>query len=66
MAYDETKQFFMKLLQILQDMLKQSLNHGLIPRLDGYPELREEALEVALLTEKARKLKDWQFMAEAV
>lgn len=60
---DETKQFH-ETFQILQDMLKQSLNHGLIPRLDGYPELREEALEVALLTEKARKLKDWQFMAK--
>ncbi len=60
---DETKQFH-ETFQILQDMLKQSLNHGLIPRLDGYPELREEALEVAVLTEKARKLKDWQFMAK--
>ena len=60
---DETKQFH-ETFQILQDMLKQSLNHGLIPRLDGYPELREEAHEVAMLTEKARKLKDWQFMAK--
>jgi diguanylate cyclase len=51
-------------LQMLQEMLKQSLNHGLIPRLDGYPELREEAYEIAVLTEKARKLKDWQFMAK--
>lgn len=49
---------------MLQEMLKQSLNHGLIPRLDGYPELREEAYEIAVLTEKARKLKDWQFMAK--
>ncbi|MDO8961154.1 MAG: GGDEF domain-containing protein [Methylophilus sp.] len=60
---DETKQFH-ETFQILQDMLKQSLNHGLIPRLDGYPELREEAYEIAILTEKARKLKDWQFMAK--
>lgn len=60
---DETKQFH-ETFQILQDMLKQSLNHGLIPRLDGYPELREEAHELAVLTEKARKLKDWQFMAK--
>jgi diguanylate cyclase len=45
-------------------MLKQSLNHGLIPRLDGYPELKEEAYAIAVLTEKARKLKDWQFMAK--
>jgi diguanylate cyclase len=45
-------------------MLKQSLNHGLIPRLDGYPELKEEARQIFILTEKSRKLKDWQFMAK--
>lgn len=57
-------QQFNETFQVLQDMLKQSLNHGLIPRLDGYPELKEEAYEIAILTEKARKLKDWQFMAK--
>ncbi len=55
---------FQENFRILQDMLKQSLNHGLIPRLDGYPELKEEALQIFILTEKARKLKDWQFMAK--
>ena len=55
---------FQETFRILQDMLKQSLNHGLIPRLDGYPELKEEAREIFILTEKARKLKDWQFMAK--
>lgn len=55
---------FQETFRILQDMLKQSLNHGLVPRLDGYPELKEEALEIFILTEKARKLKDWQFMAK--
>lgn len=59
----ETQQFH-ETFQVLQEMLKQSLNHGLIPRLDGYPELKEEAYEIAVLTEKARKLKDWQFMAK--
>ena len=61
-AYDTDQ--FQETFRILQDMLKQSLNHGLIPRLDGYPELKEEALQVFLLTEKVRKLKDWQFMAK--
>ncbi len=60
---DDTKQLH-ETFQILQEVLKQTLNHGLIPRLDGYPELREEAYAIALLTEKARKLKDWQFMAK--
>lgn len=61
-AYDSDQ--FQETFRILQDMLKQSLNHGLIPRLDGYPELKEDALEIFILTEKARKLKDWQFMAK--
>ena len=55
---------FQETFRTLQDMLKQSLNHGLIPRLDGYPELKEEARQIFILTEKARKLKDWQFMAK--
>jgi diguanylate cyclase len=48
----------------LQDMLKQSLNHGLIPRLDGYPELTEEALKIAILAERARKIKDWHLISK--
>ncbi len=55
---------FQETFRILQDMLKQSLNHGLIPRLDGYPELKEEAVQIYILSEKSRKLKDWQFMAK--
>jgi len=55
---------FQETFRILQDMLKQSLNHGLIPRLDGYPDLKEEAVQIYILSEKARKLKDWQFMAK--
>lgn len=51
---------FQETFRALQDMLKQSLNHGLIPRLDGYPELKEEAEQVFALSEKARKLKEWQ------
>ncbi|MFA6041333.1 MAG: GGDEF domain-containing protein, partial [Methylophilus sp.] len=62
-ASNEAKQLH-DTIGMLQDMLRQSLSHGLIPRLDGYPELREEAYEIAVLTEKARKLKDWQFMAK--
>lgn len=48
----------------LQDMLKQSLNHGLIPRLDGYPDLKEEAEQIFAMSQKARKLKDWQVMSK--
>lgn len=51
---------FQETFRALQDMLKQSINHGLIPRLDGYPELKEEAIQIFSLSEKARKLKEWQ------
>ena len=51
---------FQETFRALQDMLKQSLNHGLIPRLDGYPELKEEAEQIFALSEKARKLTEWQ------
>lgn len=62
---------FQETFRALQDMLKQSLNHGLIPRLDGYPDLKEEAEEIFALSEKARKLKEWlsvvkQFRAHLV
>lgn len=64
LAVDYEMKHFHDTFQILQEMLRQSLNHGLIPRLDGYPELKEEAYAIALLSEKARKLKDWQFMVK--
>ena len=51
---------FQETFKALQVMLKQSLNHGLIPRLDGYPDLKEEAEKIYELSEKARNLKEWQ------
>jgi len=50
--------------RILQDMLKQSLKYGLIPRLDQHPELKEEAQLLLKRCEKARKPKDWQLVAQ--
>ena len=55
---------FQETFRTLQDMLRQSLKHGLIPRLDGYPELSEEAGEIYQYAEKARKLQDWQALAK--
>ncbi len=55
---------FQETFRALQDMLKQSLNHGLIPRLDGYPDLKEEAEQIFSLSEKARKLKEWQVVVK--
>lgn len=51
---------FQETFKALQEILKQSINHGLIPRLDGYPELKEEAQNIFALSENSRKLKDWQ------
>ncbi len=48
----------------LQDVLKQSLSHGLIPRLDGYPKLKDEAQQLSNLAEKALELKDWQLLTK--
>jgi diguanylate cyclase len=59
----ETDQF-QDTFRALQDMLRQSLSHGLIPRLDGYPDLKEEAQQIFLNSEKARKLKDWQLTSK--
>jgi diguanylate cyclase len=61
--YDSNE--FHETFRILQDILKQSLNHGLITRLDGYPDLKEDALDIVEQSEKARKLKDWQSVAKS-
>jgi len=55
---------FQETFRALQDILKQSLDHGLIPRLDGYPDLKEEATQIFALSEKARKLKEWQVVVK--
>ncbi len=47
----------------LQEMLRQSLRNGLIPRLDGYPELQQEAGQIFAMSDKAVKSEDWQLLA---
>lgn len=47
----------------LQGMLRQSLRNGLIPRLEGYPELQQEAGQIFALSDKAVKNEDWQLLA---
>ncbi|PKO24644.1 MAG: GGDEF domain-containing protein [Betaproteobacteria bacterium HGW-Betaproteobacteria-8] len=48
----------------LQGMLRQSLRNGLIPRLEGYPELQQEAGEIFALSDKAVKNEDWKLLAQ--
>ena len=60
--YDSNE--FHETFRILQDILKQSLINGLVTRLDGYPDLKEDALELVEQSESARKLKDWQAVAK--
>jgi diguanylate cyclase len=44
-------------------MLRQSLRNGLIPRLEGYPELQQEAGHIFSLSGKAVRNEDWQVLA---
>ena len=60
--YDSNE--FHETFRILQDILKQSLINGLVTRLDGYPDLKEEALTLVEQSESARKLKDWKAIAK--
>lgn len=51
---------------LLQTLLKQTLQLGLIPRLQGYPVLYAEAVSLQQSTEKAKKLKDWEVLAKSL
>lgn len=51
---------------ILQTLLKQTLQLGLIPRLEGYPDLQEEAMSLQQAAEKAKKLKEWESLAKSL
>lgn len=51
---------------ILQTLLKQTLQLGLIPRLEGYPELQKDALSLQEATERAKKLKEWESLAKSL
>lgn len=48
----------------LQEMLRQSIHFGLLPRLDGYPDLKEEARKILALAEKSKKLVEWQTLTK--
>ena len=48
----------------LKDIYKQSLKHGLIPRLEGYPDLEADAQLLLSEADKARKFKEWQHVAK--
>jgi diguanylate cyclase len=51
---------------ILQTLLKQTLQLGLIPRLEGYPDLQVEAIAVQESTERAKKVKEWEVLAKSL
>jgi diguanylate cyclase len=48
----------------LQEVLRQSIKYGLIPRLDGYPELQAMADEIYRLADRAKKLDEWQLLVK--
>lgn len=51
---------------ILQTLLKQTLQLGLIPRLEGYPDLQTEAVALQESTERAKKVKEWEALAKSL
>jgi len=51
---------------ILQTLLKQTLQLGLIPRLEGYPDLQTEAVALQATTERAKKVKEWEALAKSL
>ena len=51
---------------ILQTLLKQTLQLGLIPRLEGYPDLQSEAVALQADAERAKKLKEWESLAKSL
>ncbi len=51
---------------ILQTLLKQTLHLGLIPRLEGYPDLQSEAVALEESTERAKKVKEWEALAKSL
>jgi diguanylate cyclase len=51
---------------ILQTLLKQTLQLGLIPRLEGYPDLQKDALALRESAERAKKLKEWEALAKSL
>jgi diguanylate cyclase len=51
-------------LRAVQDMLCQSLKYGLIPRLEGYPDLKAEAHKISVQSEKSQGLDEWQAIAK--
>ena len=59
----DNKQLF-EIFNTLKDIYKQSLKHGLIPRLEGYPDVEVEAQKLLAEAEKARKFKEWQQVAK--
>lgn len=51
---------------ILQTLLKQTLQLGLIPRLEGYPDLQSEAVALRDSAERAKKVKEWEALAKSL
>jgi len=47
----------------VMDMLRQSLKHGLIPRLEDFPELKTEASQISILSESICP-EDWQSLSK--
>ncbi len=61
-VFNRTPDPFQQNFNELKEVLCQSIQYGFIPRLDGYPELQEEAQSIYQLAQTAKKLEQWQEM----
>lgn len=61
-VFNRTPDPFQQSFNELKEVLRQSIKYGFIPRLDGYPELQEDAHSIFQLAESAKKLEQWQEM----
>ena len=60
-----TNDTFQEAFYVLQDLLYQALNYGIIPHLDGYVDLKDDATQLFNRIKKTNKIKEWQdFAAE--
>lgn len=63
-VFNKTPDPFKQNFNALHDVLRQALKHGLIPRLDGYPDLQQSASEIFNMADKAKKLTDWELLVK--
>lgn len=63
-AVDVASHDYEQNVMILQDMLKQALSHGLIPRLEGYEDLKDDVTALFNRIAKTSNALEWQAFSD--